>query len=168
MLLGVTTGVTTGEHGTGFAGAANAGTDIGAADTRASISAFMTRLHIWIVVVFAISASAGPAPAGLKMPMLVLPEHDRDHKFRTIKNDSDRPGSERNVLARGGPTPWRGLGFAASTSSLSTANVGGERSSAPPWSSLAAGGHPPRNPRAWARLARPRHTAPHQARELAR
>src|SRR6516164_5605908 len=73
MLLGVTTGVTTGEHGTGFAGAANAGTDIGAADTRASISAFMTRLHIWIVVVFAISASAGPAPAGLKMPMLVLP-----------------------------------------------------------------------------------------------
>jgi len=112
MLLGVTTGVTTGEHGTGFAGAANAGTDIGAADTRASISAFMTRLHIWIVVVFAISASAGPAPAGLKMPMLVLPAHDRDHKFRTIKNDSDCPGSERNVLARGGPTPWRGLGFA--------------------------------------------------------
>jgi ribose 5-phosphate isomerase RpiB len=58
MLLGVTTG----EHGTGFAGAANAGTDIGAADTRASTSAFMTRLHIWTVVVFGISASAGPAP----------------------------------------------------------------------------------------------------------
>ena len=100
MLLGVTTGVTTGEHGTGYAGAANAGIDIGAADTRASISAFMTRLHIWTVVVFGISASAGPAPAGLKMPMLVLPARHRDHKFRTIKNDSDCPGSERNVLAR--------------------------------------------------------------------
>src|SRR5215471_3920375 len=112
MLLGVTTGVTTGEHGAGFAGAANAGTDIGAADARASISAFMTRLHIWTIVVFGISASAGPAPAGLKMPTLVLPARDRDHKFRTIQNDSDCPGSERNVLARGLPTPWRGLGFA--------------------------------------------------------
>jgi len=168
MLLGVTTGVTTGEHGTGFAGAANAGTDIGAADTRASISAFMTRLHIWIVVVFGISASAGPAPAGLKMPMLVLPAHDRDHKFRTIKNDSDCPGSERNVLARGGPTPWRGLGFAASTSSLSTANMAVERSSVRPSSSLAAGGHPHRKHRALARLARHRHIAAHHARELAR
>ena len=110
MLLGVTTGVTTGEHGTGFAGAANAETDIGAADTRASISAFMTRLHIGTTVVFGISASAGPAPAGL-MPTLVLPARDRNHKFRTIQNDSDCPGSERNVLARGGPTPRRGLGF---------------------------------------------------------
>src|SRR5262244_2422536 len=101
MLLGVTTGVTTGEHGTGFAGAANAGTDIGAADTRASIGAFMTRLHIWTIVVFGIRASAWPAPAGLKMPTLVRTARDRNHKFRTIQNDSDCPGSERNVLARG-------------------------------------------------------------------
>jgi|SRR6516162_7841622 hypothetical protein len=111
MLLGVTTAATTGEHGTGFAGAANAGTEI-SAQRESGDKYFHDTLLIWTVVVFGISASAGPAPAGLKMPMLVLPAHDRDHKFRTIKNDSDCPGSERNVLARGGPTPWRGLGFA--------------------------------------------------------
>jgi|SRR6516165_8686698 len=167
MLLGVTTAATTGEHGTGFAGAANAGTEI-SAQRESGDKYFHDTLLIWTVVVFGISASAGPAPAGLKMPMLVLPAHDRDHKFRTIKNDSDCPGSERNVLARGGPTPWRGLGFAASTSSLSTANMAVERSSVRPSSSLAAGGHPHRKHRALARLARHRHIAAHHARELAR
>src|SRR6516164_2700127 len=167
MLLGVTTAATTGEHGTGFAGAANAGTEI-SAQRESGDKYFHDTLLIWTVVVFGISASAGPAPAGLKMPMLVLPAHDRDHKFRTIKNDSDCPGSERNVLARGGPTPWRGLGFAASTSSLSTANMAVERSSVRPSSSLAAGGHPHRKHRALARLARHRHIAAHHAPELAR
>src|SRR6516162_566269 len=167
MLLGVTTAATTGEHGTGFAGAANAGTEI-SAQRESGDKYFHDTLLIWTVVVFGISASAGPAPAGLKMPMLVLPAHDRDHKFRTIKNDSDCPGSERNVLARGGPTPWRGLGFAASTSSLSTANMAVERSSVRPSSSLAAGGHPHRKHRALARLAHHRHIAAHHARELAR
>jgi|SRR6516162_2697369 len=167
MLLGVTTAATTGEHGTGFAGAANAGTEI-SAQRESGDKYFHDTLLIWTVVVFGISASAGPAPAGLKMPMLVLPAHDRDHKFRTIKNDSDCPGSERNVLARGGPTPWRGLGFAASTSSLSTANMAVERSSVRPSSSLTAGGHPHRKHRAFARLARHRHIAAHHARELAR
>jgi hypothetical protein len=89
MLPGVTTGVTTGEHGAGFAGAANAESEIGAANARASIGAFMTRLHIWTVVIFGISASADRlAPAGPKMLTLVLPARDRDHKFRTIQNDS--------------------------------------------------------------------------------
>src|SRR6516165_2109986 len=168
MLLGVTTGVTTGEHGAGFAGAANAGTDIGAADARASISAFMTRLHIWTIAVFGISASAAPALAGLKMPTLVRPARDMDHKFRTIQNDSDCPGSQRNVLARGLPTPWRGLRFAASTSSLSTATMAVERSLVGPSSSLDAGWHQHCKHRALARIARHRHIAAHHARELAR
>jgi hypothetical protein len=45
--------------GVAFAGAANTGTEIGAADARAAINAFMIRLHIWTVVVFGIGASAG-------------------------------------------------------------------------------------------------------------
>ena len=101
MLLGVTTGVTTGEHGAGFAGAANAGTEIDAADARAAISAFMTHLHICTVVVFGISASAAPAPAGLKMPTLVRPARDRDHKFRTIQNDSTFLRADCRLLGAG-------------------------------------------------------------------
>src|SRR6516164_11652132 len=155
MLLGVTTGVTTGEHGAGFAGAANAGTDIGAADARASISAFMTRLHIWTIAVFGISASAAPAPAGPKMPTLVRPARDRDHNFRTIQNDSHCAGSGRNAFARG-----RGSASPALTSSRSR-TIGAS-------SSLAAGGHPYCKHRALARLARHRHIAAHHARELAR
>ena len=81
-------GVTTGEHGAGFAGAANAGTETGAA-ARAAINAFMIRLHIWTVVVFGISASADRlAPAGPKMPTLVLPAVigiTISGRFRTIQ-----------------------------------------------------------------------------------
>jgi hypothetical protein len=101
MLLGVTPAVATGEHGAGFAGAANAGTEIDAADARAAISAFMTHLHICTVVVFGISASAGPAPAGLKMPTFVLPARDRDHKFRTIQNDSTFLRADCRLLGAG-------------------------------------------------------------------
>src|SRR5215469_9331944 len=80
---------------------------------RAAMSTFMTRLHIWTVAVFGISASADRlAPAGPKMPTLVLPTRDRDHKLRTIQNDSDCPASGRNVSCARTPTPWRGLGLA--------------------------------------------------------
>ena len=104
MLPGVTTAATTGEHGTGFAGAANAGNEISA--TCESGDEYRR-----------IGRSVGACRP--KMPTIVLPARDRNHTFTTIQNDSDCPGSGRNVFARGLPTPWRGLGLAASTSSLS-------------------------------------------------
>src|SRR5262252_6124560 len=112
MLPGVTTAATTGEHGTGFAGAANAGTEISAPCESGDeyfhdTSPYLDRCRLWHQ---RIGRSAGACRP--KMPTLVLPARDRDHKLRTIQNDSDCPASGRNVLARGRPTPWRGLGLA--------------------------------------------------------
>jgi hypothetical protein len=79
------------------------GTAISAANARAAISTFMTRLHIWTIVVFGITAWADrPAPAGPNMPTPVLPRCDGNHNFRMIQKDSYCPGNGRNAFA-GGP-----------------------------------------------------------------
>src|SRR5262249_32053578 len=167
MLLGVTTPATTGEHGTGFAGATNAGTEISAPCESGDeyfhdTSPYLDLCRLWRQRI---------APIGWRLqaqrcqrlccrPVIGITNSGR---FRTIQI---APPAGATFFAPT-PTPWRGLGFAASTSSLSTGNMAVERSSVRPSSSLAAGGHPHRKHRALARLARHRHIAAHHARELA-
>jgi hypothetical protein len=92
-----------GDIGAAFAGGAKVGPAINAATARAAISTFMTRLHLWTIVLIWTSA---PRPIGrrLRETCQGLRSHAvmRITAFRTIQNDSGRsdwPASAKSSTA---------------------------------------------------------------------
>jgi hypothetical protein len=75
-----------GDIGAAFAAGANVGLAINAASARAAISTFMTRLHLWTVVLIWTSAPIGRR-LRTNMPSPGLSACDADH---SLQNDSER------------------------------------------------------------------------------